>query len=150
MPQETIQVPKHYNSYAPASCICRTETGDAPGPTETDETILSVYQTHLSPLFPFRSCATGNIAGGAAELAAVSLLGHQDGHDTHQHAVDAGADVSADGVSLGPCPDEGGEVAGHPAGDHHHGRVVSLPLLDALADEQPAPHGTEYGRRPGG
>ena len=54
LPVETvISVPKHYNSYAPSSCICRAESGDAPGPTEKDETILAVYQTHLSSLFPF-------------------------------------------------------------------------------------------------
>ncbi|KAH8882513.1 hypothetical protein GQ53DRAFT_753570 [Thozetella sp. PMI_491] len=49
----SIRVPKHYNSYAPPTCICCVEPGLAPGPPETDETILTVYQTHLSPLFPF-------------------------------------------------------------------------------------------------
>ncbi|KAK3945221.1 hypothetical protein QBC46DRAFT_371581 [Diplogelasinospora grovesii] len=48
-----ITIPKYYNSYAPESCICRPPTGEAHGPVESDDTVLSIYQSHLSPLFPF-------------------------------------------------------------------------------------------------
>lgn len=47
-----IHVPKHYNSCAPSGCMCRAR-GEIRGPSESDETILTIYQTHLSPLFPF-------------------------------------------------------------------------------------------------
>ncbi|KAK3395453.1 hypothetical protein B0T20DRAFT_35316 [Sordaria brevicollis] len=47
-----IHVPKHYNSCAPSGCMCRAR-GEIRGPLESDETILTIYQTHLSPLFPF-------------------------------------------------------------------------------------------------
>ncbi|KAK1776939.1 hypothetical protein QBC45DRAFT_201865 [Copromyces sp. CBS 386.78] len=47
-----IHVPKHYNSCAPSGCMCRAR-GEIRGPSESDETILTIYQTYLSPLFPF-------------------------------------------------------------------------------------------------
>ena len=43
---------KHYNSCAPSGCMCRAR-GEVHGPSESDETLLTIYQTHLSPLFPF-------------------------------------------------------------------------------------------------
>ena len=46
-------MPKTYNSYAPPRCICRAEVGEAPAQIESDESLLAIYQHHLSPRFPF-------------------------------------------------------------------------------------------------
>ncbi|KAK0630221.1 hypothetical protein B0T17DRAFT_215703 [Bombardia bombarda] len=49
-----ISIPKNYNSYAPRSCICRPPDGEIPIPHEQPgESFLTLYQTELSPLFPF-------------------------------------------------------------------------------------------------
>ncbi|EGO51949.1 hypothetical protein NEUTE1DRAFT_125546 [Neurospora tetrasperma FGSC 2508] len=50
--ERPIHVPNHYNSCAPSGCMGRAQ-GESRGPSESDETILTIYQTHLSPLFPF-------------------------------------------------------------------------------------------------
>ncbi|KAK9418842.1 hypothetical protein SUNI508_07614 [Seiridium unicorne] len=46
-------VPATYNCYAPPTCICRAPVGEAPLPVESDEVLLSVFVTKLSPSFPF-------------------------------------------------------------------------------------------------
>ncbi|KAI4595297.1 hypothetical protein KJ359_006971 [Pestalotiopsis sp. 9143b] len=46
-------VPATYNCYAPPSCICRAPIGVSYQPVESDEALLSVFVTKLSPTFPF-------------------------------------------------------------------------------------------------
>ncbi|KAH7156415.1 hypothetical protein EDB81DRAFT_646898 [Dactylonectria macrodidyma] len=46
-------IPEIYNSYAPPSCICRPESGDAPPPPDTDEVLLNIYRNELQALHPF-------------------------------------------------------------------------------------------------
>ncbi|ORY55884.1 uncharacterized protein BCR38DRAFT_402951 [Pseudomassariella vexata] len=46
-------VPTTYNQYAPPRCICRAPVGEAPLPVESDETLLSIFVTKLSPQYPF-------------------------------------------------------------------------------------------------
>ncbi|KAK7404126.1 hypothetical protein QQX98_010084 [Neonectria punicea] len=46
-------IPEAYNSYAPPSCICRPESGDAPPPPDTDEVLLNIYRNELQALHPF-------------------------------------------------------------------------------------------------
>ncbi|KFA72947.1 hypothetical protein S40288_05080 [Stachybotrys chartarum IBT 40288] len=46
-------IPETYNSCAPASCICRPESGDAPPPPDSDETLLGVYRNELQRIHPF-------------------------------------------------------------------------------------------------
>ncbi|CAM1504443.1 Fc.00g020340.m01.CDS01 [Cosmosporella sp. VM-42] len=46
-------IPETYNSYAPPSCICRPESGDAPPPPDTDENLLNIYRNELQPVHPF-------------------------------------------------------------------------------------------------
>ncbi|KAH6651480.1 hypothetical protein BKA67DRAFT_520710 [Truncatella angustata] len=46
-------VPSTYNCYAPPTCICRAPIGEAPIAVESDETLLSIFVTKLSPAFPF-------------------------------------------------------------------------------------------------
>lgn len=52
-------VPSSYNCYAPPSCICRAPIGVAPVPVESDEALLSVFVTKLSPMFPFVALRPG-------------------------------------------------------------------------------------------
>ncbi|KAI0127084.1 hypothetical protein BJ170DRAFT_596643 [Xylariales sp. AK1849] len=46
-------VPPTYNSCAPPTCICRAPIGEAPVPVESDEALLSMFVTKLSPRYPF-------------------------------------------------------------------------------------------------
>lgn len=49
----TWSIPERYNSYAPPSCICRSETEDAPPPPDSDDALLHVFKTELATVFPF-------------------------------------------------------------------------------------------------
>lgn len=51
--QNPWAIPEIYNSYAPPSCICRPESGDAPPPPDTDENLLNIYRNELQPMHPF-------------------------------------------------------------------------------------------------
>lgn len=44
-----------FNPFPSPTCTCVSETDgkDDPGPTESDEALLSIYRTRLSPQFPF-------------------------------------------------------------------------------------------------
>ncbi|KAH7326460.1 hypothetical protein B0I35DRAFT_466994 [Stachybotrys elegans] len=46
-------VPETYNSGAPPSCICRAESGSAPPPPASDETLLGIYRDELQVMHPF-------------------------------------------------------------------------------------------------
>ncbi|KAF7550117.1 hypothetical protein G7046_g8123 [Stylonectria norvegica] len=46
-------IPETYNSYAPPSCICRPESGDAPPPPAPDEVLLDIYRNELQTYNPF-------------------------------------------------------------------------------------------------
>ena len=49
----SIRIPRHYNSFAPASCMCRLPEGNVRGSSESGERVLALYRAHLAPLFPF-------------------------------------------------------------------------------------------------
>lgn len=46
-------VPPTYNCHAPPNCICRASVGEATAPVESDEVLLSLFVTKLSPTYPF-------------------------------------------------------------------------------------------------
>ncbi|KAH8681865.1 hypothetical protein BX600DRAFT_429775 [Xylariales sp. PMI_506] len=64
-------VPATYNAFAPPSCICRAPIGEPAIPLQSDEVLLSIFVTKLTPHFPFVVLRPGI---SAMELAATRPL----------------------------------------------------------------------------